>query len=156
MAGAELVGGASTEISDGLSVYVDLSYTYTESAFQESFLSGFSQWGLVSKGDQLPYLPSHVGRVQIGLEAPTWQIYAALKAQSKMREKPGRDEIASDFHGDERNILDITANWQVRENWEVQMVVQNASDEVTIVSHRPYGARPNKPRTIIGRVKYTL
>ena len=156
VAGAELVGGASTEISNGLSVSVDLSYTYTESAFQESFLSGFSQWGLVSKGDQLPYLPSHVGRVQIGLEAPTWQIYAALKAQSKTREKPGRDEIANDFHGDERNILDITANWQVRDNWEVQMVVQNASDEVTIVSHRPYGARPNKPRTIIGRVKYTL
>ena len=38
---------------------VSFVYTFTETAFQESFVSGFSQWGDVVKGDELPYVPEH-------------------------------------------------------------------------------------------------
>ncbi|MEE2749257.1 MAG: TonB-dependent receptor, partial [Pseudomonadota bacterium] len=42
---------------------IEVVYTYTESAFQSSFQSGFSQWGVVDAGDELPYLPKHQARL---------------------------------------------------------------------------------------------
>ena len=37
-----------------------------------------------------------------------------------------------------------------------QVSIKNALDESAIVSHRPYGARPNRTRSVMGRVKYTF
>ena len=33
-------------------------------------------------------------------------------------------------------------------------VVVDATDEAAIVSHRPFGARPNRPRSLVGRIRY--
>jgi len=156
IAGAEFSGAKAFTLKDGLDLELSFNYTYTESAFQESFLSGFSQWGLVNRGDELPYLPEHMGRVQLGLIAAEWQIYASVRSQSEMREEPGRGDIDSGLHAENYSVVDISATVQVNENWEVQMLLQNALDEEAIVSHRPFGARPNKPFTAIGRVKYSF
>ena len=156
IAGAEFSGAKAFTLKDGLDLELSFNYTYTESAFQESFLSGFSQWGLVNRGDELPYLPEHMGRVQLGLVAAEWQIYASVRSQSEMREEPGRSDIDSGLHAENYSVVDISATVQVNENWEVQVLLQNALDEEAIVSHRPFGARPNKPFTAIGRVKYSF
>ncbi len=156
IAGAEFSGAKAFTLKDGIDLELSFNYTYTESAFQESFLSGFSQWGLVNRGDELPYLPEHMGRVQLGLVAAEWQIYASVRSQSEMREEPGRSDIDSGLHAENYSVVDISATVQVNENWEVQVLLQNALDEDSIVSHRPFGARPNKPFTAIGRVKYSL
>ena len=156
IAGAEFSGAKAFTLKDGLDLELSFNYTYTESAFQESFLSGFSQWGLVNRGDELPYLPEHMGRVQLGLIAAEWQIYASVRSQSEMREEPGRGDIDSGLHAEDYSVVDISATVQVNENWEVQVLLQNALDEEAIVSHRPFGARPNKPFTAIGRVKYSF
>ena len=156
IAGAEFSGAKAFTLKDGLDLELSFNYTYTESAFQESFLSGFSQWGLVNRGDELPYLPEHMGRVQLGLVAAEWQIYASVRSQSEMREEPGRSDIDSGLHAENYSVVDISATVQVNENWEVQVLLQNALDEDAIVSHRPFGARPNKPFTAIGRVKYSF
>ena len=156
IAGAEFSGAKAFTLKDGLDLELSFNYTYTESAFQESFLSGFSQWGLVNRGDELPYLPEHMGRVQLGLIAAEWQIYASVRSQSEMREEPGRGDIDSGLHAEDYSVVDISATVRVNENWEVQVLLQNALDEEAIVSHRPFGARPNKPFTAIGRVKYSF
>ncbi len=156
IAGAEFSGAKAFTLKDGLDLELSFNYTYTESAFQESFLSGFSQWGLVNRGDELPYLPEHMGRVQLGLIAAEWQIYASVRSQSEMREEPGRGDIDSGLHAEDYSVVDISATVQVNETWEVQVLLQNALDEEAIVSHRPFGARPNKPFTAIGRVKYSF
>ena len=156
IAGAEFSGAKAFTLKDGLDLELSFNYTYTESAFQESFLSGFSQWGLVNRGDELPYLPEHMGRVQLGLVAAEWQIYASVRSQSEMREEPGRSDIDSGLHAENYSVVDISATVQVNENWEVQVLLQNALDEEAIVSHRPFGARPNKPFTALGRVKYSF
>ena len=113
-------------MKDGIDLELSFNYTYTESAFQESFLSGFSQWGLVNRGDELPYLPEHMGRVQLGLVAAEWQIYASVRSQSEMREEPGRSDIDSGLHAENYSVVDISATVQVNENWEVQVLLQNA------------------------------
>ena len=62
IAGAEIVGSTEFALTETVSLTLDFTYTYTESAFQTGFLSQFTQWGLVRRGDELPYLPEHIGR----------------------------------------------------------------------------------------------
>jgi Fe(3+) dicitrate transport protein len=156
VAGAEITYENRYALSGDKSILLAFNYTYTESAFQETFLSGFSQWGLVKKGDALPYLPEHMGRVEVGLVTPKWSVTAAVRSQSEMREEPGREEIELGLNADQYTVVDITGTWNINEQWEAQVLLQNAFDEDAIVSHRPYGARPTKPLTAIGRVKYNF
>ncbi len=156
IAGAEITGSTSFTVADNITADLSVVYTYTESAFQDSFLSGFSQWGLVSRGDELPYLPQHVSQVQLGFSGGDWRVWTSVKSRSDMREEPGRGDIDLGLHANGYTTVDFSAMWQLTDNWMAQISVQNAFDEDAIVSHRPFGARPNKPRTIIGRVKFTL
>ena len=87
--GAELTAAWTLDLTPGLGLDADLVYTYTDSAFQTGFLSGFPQWGLVREGDELPYLPRHRVQARVGLSGVAWELSAALKHQVKMREEPG-------------------------------------------------------------------
>ena len=156
VAGAELSYDKEIEISADLLLTLSFNYTYTESAFQETFLSGFSQWGLVRKGDSLPYLPEHMGRIELGVIGSNWSVVAAYRSQSEMREEPGRGDIEDGLHADQYGIVDLTGTWRINQQWEAQLLLLNAFDEDAIVSHRPYGARPSKPLTAVGRVKYNF
>ena len=154
--GAELAAAWTLELAPGLGFDADLSYTYTGSAFQTGFLSGFSQWGLVREGDELPYLPRHCGLARVGLAGEAWQMSVAVKHQAKMREEPGVGPVAGGLHTDGLTSLDFTATWQVRESTLLQLVVGNLTDATAIVSHRPLGARPNRPRWLTFRVRHDL
>ncbi len=151
--GAELVGTLALQPAPSLDVDVELAYTYTESAFQDSFLSSFSQWGLVREGDELPYLPRHRGHLRITLARGAWEWSAAVQAQSRTREQPGSGAIADRLYADRLTTLDLAATWRIRESTWLHAMVGNATDEVAIVSHRPFGARPNRPRWFTLRVQ---
>ena len=131
-----------------------LNYTFSESKFKGAFFSQFSQWGLVERGDELPYIPRHAGRWQVGLETDIWSIDVALKYQHGMREVPGSGQIADDLHTDNLTTLDASLTWFVNEQMDLRLLTRNLTDETAIVSHRPYGARPNFPRTLMAQIKY--
>ncbi|MDC1479509.1 TonB-dependent receptor [Pseudomonadales bacterium] len=154
IAGAELTGSRSFAINEGLALEVSLVYTYTESAFQESFFSQFSQWGLVRKGDALPYLPAHRGQLQVGLVADRWRVWTSVNAQSQMREEAGKGDVDLGLHADRFTTVDVSGVWVIDEHWEAQFRVKNVLDESAVVSHRPYGARPNRTRSVMGSIKY--
>ena len=156
IAGLELTAGASSEPWPGVAVDVHFNYTYTESAFQNSFLSQFSQWGLVRRGDELPYLPTHVGRVGVRVAKHPWEFSASVRGQSQTREEPGFDAIDAGLYADGYAVLDLAAGWQATEGTLVQLLLKNVTDEAAIVSHRPFGARPNRPLAAIVRLKVTL
>ena len=152
--GAEITAGWTVELMAGLSLDADLVYTYTDSAFRTGFLSGFSQWGLVREDDELPYLPHHRGQARIGLAGAAWELAAAVKHQVRMREEPGVGPVAQGLHADGFTTVDVTASWYVRESTLLQLVVGNVTDETAIVSHRPVGARPNRPRWLTVRIRH--
>ncbi|MEC8633538.1 MAG: TonB-dependent receptor [Pseudomonadota bacterium] len=131
-----------------------LSYTYTESEFGQTFLSGFSQWGLVREGDELPYIPEHIGNARIGYFRDKWRIEGTLDFQSEMREVPGTGDIGEELHADDLTTLDLTISHQTTNALTLQIMLLNALDKAAIVSHRPFGARPNRPRSLVARVKY--
>ena len=156
IAGVELGGAVQFAFGDAAQLELDLAYTYTESSFQTGFLSQFSQWGLVRVGDELPYLPAHVGRAGLRLLHGRWDASAVVRGQTQMRERPGSEAIEDDLHTDGFLVLDLSLRRTFLDAWLAQLTLSNATDEAAIVSHRPFGARPNRPRSIVARVKYSF
>ncbi|MFT5560993.1 MAG: Fe(3+) dicitrate transport protein [Litorivivens sp.] len=156
IAGLEFSTTVEVPVSETYTLFSELVYTYTQSEFKETFLSGFSQWGRVIAGDELPYLPEHTVQLQAGVSNERWRFWGTVKSRSEMRELPGTGSISQDLHSDSLTTLDLTAGLFFNEHWEGQLIVQNVGDEASIVSHRPYGARPNRSRAFIGRVKFSL
>jgi len=156
VSGLEVLGEFLLPVSWGQLLFpVKLSYTYTESAFQSSFESSFSQWGSVERGDRLPYLPENVARLQFGAKALTWEAFLAVNHQDEMRDEASRGNINQVLHTDAYTTVDLSIAW-IHPDWLVQATVDNLLDEEAIVSWRPFGARPNKPRTARLRVKYSF
>ncbi len=156
ISGAELSGSLQRNFDNDLNLTVSLNYTYTDSEFQESFLSTFSQFGLVRQGDELPYLPESIARVEILLIKDDWELLGAVKYQSSMREEPGQGPIEQGLYGEELTIVDLSASWHFSESGSLQLLMTNLADEQKIVAHRPFGARPNRPFSAVLRVKYRL
>ena len=154
VSGVEFLGEVEFALTEAWLLTSKLNYTYSDSEFEESFFSQFSQWGLVDKGDELPYIPKHVGRWQVALEGDRWSLDLALKYQHEMREEPGSGDIGSGLHSDSLTVLDIAVSRVVNDDLELKLLLRNAADKTAIVSHRPYGARPNQPRTLLAQVKY--
>ncbi len=154
--GLELASQWSTKLSDQISGLMSLSYTYTETAFQTSFSSSFSQWGEVEAGDELPYVPKHIGRLQLGAKSNKWEAFVAVSYQDKMRDRAGSQAIGDVDHSDAYTTVDASGSWFINSMWTLQLSVDNLLDEEAVVSLRPFGARPNRPRTARLRVKYSF
>ena len=156
ISGAELSGSLQRDFDNDLNLTVSLNYTYTDSEFQESFLSTFSQFGLVREGDELPYLPESIARVEVLLTKDDWELLGAVKYQSSMREEPGQGSIEQGLYGEELTVVDLSASWHFSDSGTLQLLMTNLADEQKIVAHRPFGARPNRPFSAVLRVKYRL
>jgi Fe(3+) dicitrate transport protein len=156
ISGVELLLIHAIALSDTLSLEGSLAYTYTESEFATTFLSGFPQWGLVKEGDELPYIPESVGNARLGLVGDRWRIEGSVDFQSQMREVPGVADIEDALHSDGFGVLDLSATYALTENLSLQASLLNVTDEAAVVSHRPFGARPNRPRSVVGRIRYAF
>ena len=152
--GVEWVTNYTHQINGSLMLPVSLVYTYTETAFQNSFVSNFSQWGAVVEGDELPYVPQQVARFDIGLEHNNWNAYLGVRHTGEMREVAGQGNSDDGFITRSLTTLDVSAAYNVKDNLSVQIKIDNLTDEQEIVSRRPFGARPNLPLTVSASVKY--
>jgi Fe(3+) dicitrate transport protein len=156
ISGVELLLIHAIALSDTLSLEGSLAYTYTESEFATTFLSGFPQWGLVKEGDELPYIPESVGNARLSLVGDRWRVEGSVDFQSQMREVPGVADIEDALHSDGFAVLDLSATYALTENLSLQASLLNVTDEAAVVSHRPFGARPNRPRSVVGRIRYAF
>ena len=145
IAGAEISGSQTFEFDNGWAIPLEFAYTYTESAFQRSFLSNFTQWGNVTEGDELTYLPKHSARFQVGITNERFSLIAALRYVSEMREIAGQGALEFGKYTPKYTIIDMSANWLINETLKLQLVAENVTNKRTIVSRRPIGARPTAP-----------
>lgn len=154
--GLETVLGYGRDLGADLQLDARLTYTYTDSEFEESFLSTFSQFGIVEAGDELPYLPEHIAAVSLDLNYQQWTAGVAYKHTSRMREEPGSGAISDGVFAEAQNIVDMHLKRNIGERTYVQLMVRNVGDEREIVSHRPFGARPSLPRTMILKIEHSI
>jgi Fe(3+) dicitrate transport protein len=144
--GAEFSVNGQFEFSNGLELPIKIAYTHTQSEFQSSFDSTFSQWGNVSVGDELPYLPENQFNLQVSLVGENWQVDLAYKYITEMLEAAGTDI----------SQIDVAAWYQINADLRIYAKLDNLTDEANIVSRRPFGARPGKPRQFVLGAKYTF
>ena len=130
------------------------TYTYTKSEFLESFESDFEQWGDISDGDSVQYLPEHQLNFEIGLAANNWETNLIVKYVSEMDEAAGDNVTLSGFKTESSVIVDVSASYDLGQYGRIYGKVDNLTDEAYIISRRPYGARPNKPRQFVIGYKY--
>ncbi len=161
-------------ISTQYDMPVSVTYTYTKSEFKDEIFSEFVQWGHVKPGDELPYLADHQATFNIGLDASEWQLNLAVKYVGEMKEAAGTswdisdlpDGVTASSNGinvplegkttDSSVVVDFSANYNLGDYGTVYGKIDNLLDEETIVSRRPYGARPGKPRQFVVGYKYSF
>lgn len=128
------------------SLPVTLVYTYTNANFINSFSSDFSDWGVVTAGDRLPYLANNQFTAMIGLEHHKYSINVSGRYMDAMRTAPGQGEIPSNQKTDAYFVTDISANYQLHKKMSLFANVINVTNETYIVARRPAGLRPGLPR----------
>ena len=146
--GLESVIGAKFPVAGGLIGKVDVSYTYTLGQFDTEFDSGFSQWGAVDEGDELPYVPVHTGNVKLAVEHMKAGGVLSVSYVSDMRDSAGQGSIEDRDLIPAHTVLDLSMYVLPSADGRVYLGIDNVLDTVYMVSRRPYGARPGKRRQV--------
>ncbi|WP_448554993.1 TonB-dependent receptor family protein [Thalassotalea montiporae] len=147
---------AEFAISQSLTMPINIAYTYTDAEFQNDFQSTFSQWGNVTKGDKLPYLPENQLSVEVAIAHENWRAALLFKHADESPEAAGTGTELEGLMTDEIQQWDFSAWYQVTDALRTYVKVDNLTDEEVIVSRRPFGARPGKPQQASIGIKYSF
>ncbi|MEQ8594977.1 MAG: TonB-dependent receptor, partial [Parvibaculum sp.] len=156
--GLEFTAGydAAELLDTAWSIPVAAIYTYTDAEFKTSFNSGFGPWGNVNVGDELPYVPDHQLTLTAGVEGETWRANVIANYVGETRSVAGQGAIPDNQLINERIVLDLSAEVDIVPGVSLIGIVENVTDEVYNVSFDPAGARPGKPRTVLGGIRFTF
>ncbi len=133
---------------------IDFNYTYTQAEFQNSFESDFDEWGNVSAGDELPYIPEHQFFISAGVVAPKWEVHVAGKYVDEMRTQAGTGSIPNDEGTDAHFVVDVAGEYEIIDNTRLFFTADNIFDTEYVAARRPAGARPGKPLTALAGIKF--
>jgi Fe(3+) dicitrate transport protein len=140
----------------GLSMPLRAAYTWTRGEFRNNFVSDFEEWGTVSSGDELPYLPEHQLFLEAGLEGEDWSTAISANYADRTRTQAGSGPIEPATSTDRRWVLDLSAQYRLNSNVALFGKIDNLLDEVYVAARRPSGARPGLPRTAYVGVQVEL
>ncbi|MEZ0472220.1 TonB-dependent receptor family protein [Luteimonas salinilitoris] len=158
--GEARVGGLEARLSwtanrDGAVRYpLRASYTWTDAEFRNSFGSDFEEWGDVTRGDALPYLPEQLLWLSAGAEGERWSTDLSASYVGEMREVAGQGAIPAGERVGSAVIVDLAASWRIAGRLELLGKVENLLDETYLAARRPNGARPGRPRTAFVGMRY--
>ena len=134
------------EVTDTIDFPWSITFTQTESEFKQDLASTFELWGNVEAGDPVPYLPEQQLTLSLGLANSNWQISLLVKYIGEMAEASGDDVALSGLTTDDYTVIDLSASYEFNDYGSVYVKIDNITDEVALVSRRPFGARPSKPQ----------
>ena len=143
-----------------LSVPMSVSYTYSHGEFGESFIDGSGAFGekdlTINKGFEIAYLPEHRLNLQTGVRYENWQANISALYQSEMRNIPGKGSINRTDKIESHTVVDASASYQLQDKIKIYISVDNLFDNEYIVSAKPYGYRPGKPRSFHVGTKFAF
>jgi Fe(3+) dicitrate transport protein len=140
----------------GVTFPASVSYTFTRTRLLEDFRSEDPQYGLVRAGDEMPYVPRHQLFATVGAESALGGLHLSAAFVDSMREQAGQGEVPPGEKTGALLTFDLNASWNFAKEAELYLSARNLLNEQVIVSRRPYGARPNAPRTVLAGLKYSF
>ena len=148
---ADLVG-----FSKSYALPIGFSYTLTQGEFQNSFVSTFEEWGTVTAGDEMPYLPRNQLYVFTGLETDDWGVSVGGKFVDEMRTRAGSGPISENRKVDAHWTFDVAGEHKITDKITAFTTVENVFDETYVAARRPAGARPGMPLTAMVGLKLDM
>ncbi|MDG2336522.1 MAG: TonB-dependent receptor [Gammaproteobacteria bacterium] len=152
VAGLELLVSANLARSSSYRIPVSLSYTLINSEF-DTDIADTDFFGSVSKGDPLPYLPENQFLASVGFERNNW---AAYLSGNYVDEVCVRAFCGAFEKTDNTFTVDISANYQFSRALNFYARIENLTSEEDILGRQPYGARPNKDRTVTAGLRFNF
>ena len=150
--GIEFVLKTELAAFNGISVPLNITYTYIDSQF-DTDIADTAFFGDVSAGDSIPYIPENQGQISLGVEGNNWSAYVNAVYVDEVCVKAS---CAAFEKTDGSTVVDISGNYQVSDALKLFARIENLTDEQDIVSRQPYGARPNKTRTFSVGAQYSF
>lgn len=134
---------------------IQFSFTYTNAYFDNNFSSTNKEWGIgdIKSGDPLPYLPKLKWNLNLGFEKGNHKQNLYLKWHDQMYDQSltsNRKEI------DSYATIDWAYIYKYNSNSTIYLKIDNILDKQYLVSYRPYGLRPGKPRWLSMNWKYSF
>lgn len=145
--------GNLLESNSQLTVPFALNYTFTSATFQNAFNSNFEPWEVVSKGDEMPYLPHHQVNFSTGVTYKKFDVNTNFYGTSSMRTSAGSGSIPTNEGTDSYLLLDLSITYQLNETTHFYTNMRNLTNRTYIVSRRPAGVRPGLPRMFVGGIR---
>ncbi len=121
------------------------AYTFTDAQFRNDFISGFPQFGRVQAGDLLPYIPRH--QLSVNPTVKLNDIFVGLNYTMRSHMFDSASETEASIPT--LSTLNMNLAYQINEKLSVYSNLENALNEQSIVSWRPFGARVNSPRMLM-------
>lgn len=127
------------------SLPISFGYTYTDTEFQNSFGSSDDLWGVVTAGDELPYISKHQFNATISLEHEKFQLNLNTRFNGEFRTIAGTGTIPSNEKVASNLVVDFSGKYRLTKKLQVTANIINLFDNTYAVSRVPAGLRPGHP-----------
>lgn len=152
VAGIEAMLSAHLTPSRSFSVPLSIVYTWIDAQFDTN-IANTDFFGDVSKGDPIPYIPAHQLHISAGIEHPRWKAYVNAQYVDDTCVRAS----CNDFERtDDTLSVDIAGHYLFNERLSLFGRIENVTGEENILGRHPYGARPNKGRSVTAGVRMTF
>ena len=130
----------------------EFNFTYTQAEFDSSFDSAF--FGEVERGDRLPEIPRKQGRLTLGWQgrvqdrgADTWLAISYTDGTCVLGTRCAQqtDSLVS---------FDLGGRVQLTPEIDLYARAYNLFDRRVIIARQPYGARANRPRSVLAGLEW--
>jgi len=146
VSGFEVSGSKIYQVGN-LDYPVGITFTSNDATFANSFDDDGEYWGVVSSGDDVPYVPSSSLAIVLGFVSDS-----GLTGNLRLVSNGSACSTAAcgTYQNiDSHNFVDTNLRKSVNENLDVYMIVENLLDSADVVARAPKdGARAQKPRTM--------
>lgn len=150
VAGLEALLSADLSPNSAYRLPLTLSYTRIDGEF-DTAIADTDFFGTVEAGDPLPYLPENQLRVALGVEAGRWATYLSANYVDDVCVRASCEESE---RTDDSLTIDVSASYQLSAALNLFARAENLTNTHDIMGRQPYGARPNKERTLSAGLRF--
>jgi len=124
---------------------ISFSYTLTDTEFLTSFDSNEDIYGVVTVGDEIPYIAKHQLNATIEFQHKKFDINLNSRYTGAFRTKAGSGSIPEELKVDSNVVVDVSARYYLDNNFTLSTNIINLFNTSYAVSRVPAGLRPGQP-----------